>query len=61
MHKGDNSCFIGFPYLQSNTDLFKAEYTEHTMLSDLEISSKIPIKERGSFMFPSTHLDKHIH
>lgn len=31
------------------------------MLSDLEISSKIPIKERGSFMFPSTHLDKHIH
>lgn len=45
MHKGDNSCFVEFPYLQSNTDLFKAEYPEHTMIS--EICSKIPLLERG--------------
>lgn len=31
------------------------------MLSDLEIYSKIPIKGRGSFLFPAAHLGKHIH
>lgn len=44
---------------ESNTDLFKVEYLEHTMLSDLEICSKISIKERGSFVFPNAHLDIH--
>lgn len=35
LYISDNSCFVRFPYLQSNTDLFKAEYPEHTMLSEL--------------------------
>lgn len=46
----------GVTYLQASIDLFKAEHTKHTMLSDSDCS-KIAMKERGSFLFLSAHLN----